>query len=441
MKTLIQSQFNSASASSETRPRHRYDWIWYSLPALILAYVIALFLANGRTANAADVNHWAMTSGMAMLSALMVLLGTLWLNNLVLMQRQRRALTWSTVGSGAFMISFLPLWPMLGPGVNPQAMGPLLFVILISILSLLAGWTVGVLSPWALIRDLRGVASGDLKTLTKVNLNTLVLCTTLAGFYMASRGQVDWWLAGKTLFGTALVAMGASVFNQYDERTIDSRMERTADRPLPAGRMLPPIAFGLGVWLTLMGLAWLLLMVNVLAAYLAALTLAVYVFLYTPLKRINSLSTLAGGISGALPPVIGWAAASQEIGPMAVILFFVLFLWQMPHFLSLCWKYREEYRRAGFPMYCVDDEAGTATGRVMLVYAVALVGISLMPTLLGYTGWIYFSVALMLGLLMALLAVQFLGAPQANRARSLFLSTIAYLPLLLIVMAFDKLGF
>ncbi|MEA3188845.1 MAG: heme o synthase, partial [Chthoniobacter sp.] len=190
----------------------------------------------------------------------------------------------------------------------------------------------------------------DLVTLTKARLSTLVLVTTLVGFCMGSTGPFDWFLLFRVLFGTGLVAASAAVLNQFAERKVDRLMDRTQHRPLPSGRMHPGTALGLGVLLAVAGFIYMLNRVNTLSALLAAATLGVYLLLYTPLKRRTSFCVTVGAISGAIPPLIGWAAANPSLGPGAWILFGILFFWQMPHFLALAWIYRDEYAQAGFVM-------------------------------------------------------------------------------------------
>ena len=279
----------------------------------------------------------------------------------------------------------------------------------------------------------------DLCELVKARLTTLVLTTTLAGFYLGWTGPMNFLRLFNTLLGTALVAGGAAALNELIERDADALMHRTQDRPLPTGRMQPDTALLIGCGLAGTGLLYLLYLVNPLTSLLAALTLASYVFVYTPLKRRTSLNTLVGAIPGALPPMIGWAAARGTVGSEAWALFAILFCWQMPHFLAIAWMFREDYARGGFIMLTHLDESGRATGRQAVNYAFALLLVSLMPSLLGMSGAVYFFGAFVLGAGMVTFAVRMQLAPGRTRARQLFFASILYLPLLLGLMALDKL--
>jgi len=265
-----------------------------------------------------------------------------------------------------------------------------------------------------------------------------VLLTAAAGFYLGSRGGVDVGLLAQTLLGVALVAAGTNAFNQVRERDVDARMRRTERRPLPSGRVSPRAAAVFAAVISVAGVAYLALAVNLLTAGLAAFTLASYVLLYTPLKRTTTLNTLIGAVPGALPIVGGWTAAGGAIGPAVAALFWILFLWQLPHFLALAWIYREDYRRGGLAMLSVSDPDGRHTGRMALLYAMALLPVSLLPTLLGVTGALYFFGALALGLAYAGVAVALIRATTAARAWRVFLVSIVYLPALLTLMVVDK---
>ena len=216
-------------------------------------------------------------------------------------------------------------------------------------------------------------------------------------------------------------------------------MHRTRERPLPSGRMKPDTALLIGFGLATVGLIYLYATVNALASLLAALTLVSYVFVYTPLKRRTSLNTLVGAVPGALPPMIGWAAARGSLGSEAWALFAILFCWQMPHFLAIAWMYREDYARGGFVMLTHLDETGSATGRQAVNYSLALVLVSLVPTLLGMVGIVYFLGAFLLGTGLAVCAARMQFAPSRPHARQLFFASIIYLPLLLGLLALDKL--
>jgi len=277
----------------------------------------------------------------------------------------------------------------------------------------------------------------DLSELVKTRLTLLVLLTTLAGFYVGSPESMDLVLLLNTLLGTALVAASASALNQLLEREHDRLMRRTANRPLAARRWKPDEVL-IGAALTgIGGLIYLAWSVNLLASVLAAATLASYVFIYTPMKRTTTLNTLVGAIPGALPPVIGYAAVRQEIGVPAVVLFAIMFFWQLPHFLAIAWMYRVEYKDAGFKMMPGNDPTGVQTGRQAFLTAAALLPIGLLPTILGFAGRLYFIGAFILGLLLCWQAARFQHQPTDSTARRLFLASIIYLPLLLGLLAYD----
>jgi protoheme IX farnesyltransferase len=268
-----------------------------------------------------------------------------------------------------------------------------------------------------------------------------VLLTAAAGFYLGGGGGgVDLRLLLYTLLGTALVAAGTNAFNQVRERDADARMERTRRRPLPSGRVSPRAAAVFAALISGAGVVYLAVMVNLLTAGLAGLTLASYVLLYTPLKRTTPLNTLIGAVPGALPIVGGWTAAGGALGPAVLALFGILFLWQLPHFLALSWIYREDYRRGGFRMLAVEDPDGRRTAWVALMYAVTLVPVSLLPTLFGVTGRLYFFGALGLGLAYAAAAAVMMRTMTLPRAWRVFLVSVVYLPALLTLMVLDKVG-
>jgi protoheme IX farnesyltransferase len=275
---------------------------------------------------------------------------------------------------------------------------------------------------------------GDLMMLTKARLTMLVLMTTAMGFGFGSSHGVDWFLFFRVMFGTAFVAAAASVFNQLIERKVDRLMGRTKDRPLPAGRMAPATALGLGMLLAVAGLIYLLNRVSPLCAGLAAATLATYVAVYTPMKRKSPWCVTVGAISGAIPPVIGWAAATGSLGAGAWILFGILFFWQMPHFLSLAWMYRDEYAQAGFFMLRRRDIAGIKAATESLVCAVALTVVTVLPVFLGLAHPWYAAVALLCDGWLLTCAVLFLSHRSRASARRLFLASILYLPLVMALM-------
>ncbi len=281
----------------------------------------------------------------------------------------------------------------------------------------------------------------DYISLTKPRVTLMVLITMLFGFYLGAHGEVDFILLSCALVGTALVAGGTSALNQYLERDLDAKMLRTKNRPLPAGRMAPARALAFGVFISIAGLLLLAWRVNTLTALLAALTLVSYVFLYTPLKQKSHLSTLVGAIPGALPPMGGWTAARGEIGIEAWVLFAILFLWQLPHFLAIAWIYREDYARGGFPMLPVIDPEGRSTGRQIVSNCLALLPVSLLPSLLGISGRAYFFGALALGLIFFGYGVAVHFQPSNLSARRLMRASLIYLPVLLLLMALDKISF
>ena len=273
--------------------------------------------------------------------------------------------------------------------------------------------------------------------LSKPRITQLVVLTTAAGYYLGSRGPFRLGVFAATLAGTALVAAGTNAFNMIRERDIDAHMRRTRDRPLPSGKVSERAAFVFAAVTAAAGIAILAWLVNLVTAALAALTLVSYVWFYTSLKTRSTLNTLVGAVPGALPVLGGWTAAGGALSPPAFALFWTLFLWQLPHFLALAWMYREDYRTAQLRMLSVEDAGGRRTARMALLYAVALVPVSLLPTLLGVTGTVYFWGALLLGL--AYVAAGVLMVVDVNRrAWAVFVTSIVYLPLLLTLAVLDK---
>jgi protoheme IX farnesyltransferase len=272
----------------------------------------------------------------------------------------------------------------------------------------------------------------------KPRLNLLVLITTLGGLYLAAPGGVPTAILVHTLLGTFLVAGGAAALNQVWERDTDALMRRTARRPMAAGRLgvTEGTAFGIGV--SLVGVIELAWQVNALSAAVAALTLASYVLVYTPLKRRSSISTLVGAVPGALPPVVGWAAATNEITLPAIVLFGIVFFWQMPHFLAIGWMHREDYGRAGIPLLPVLEPDGRRTGWQALLYSAALWPVSLLPMFVGIAGLPYSAVATALGFILIWLSAEFARERSSHTARRLFLFSIIYLPLLWGALCVDR---
>ena len=280
--------------------------------------------------------------------------------------------------------------------------------------------------------------SNDLVALAKPRLNLLVVVSAVAGYVMASGDTHDVWRLLSVIAGTGLVAGGASAFNQILEREPDALMQRTRLRPMADGRLATREAWMFGAALTLAGLGILAFGANLLSAVVAFVTMASYAAVYTPLKRYSSFATVVGAIPGALPPVIGWAAALDELSQGAWVLFGILFLWQIPHFLAIAWMYRNDYARAGFPMLTVVKPDGIQTGYQSVVYLVALIPLSLLPTIQGMTGILYFSGALTLGLLFFVTGVGIALRRDNPSAKRLLLASIVYLPVLLVLMIIDK---
>lgn len=278
----------------------------------------------------------------------------------------------------------------------------------------------------------------DFLELTKPRVTLLILLTMAFGFYLGSRGTLDWIVLLNALLGTALVAGGTSALNQYLEREIDTKMLRTKNRPLPSGRLQPKEALVFSVIISAGGLILLAVAVNLLTAILAALTLGSYVFLYTPLKQKSSLSTVVGAVPGALPPLGGWAAARGELGVEAWVLFAILFLWQLPHFLAIAWIYREDYRRGGLPMLTVVDPAGDSASRQIITNCLALLPVSLLPTLVGLAGAFYFAGAFVLSLMFLTCGVAVMRHRTNLSVRRLLHASLVYLPVLFGLMALDK---
>jgi heme o synthase len=271
---------------------------------------------------------------------------------------------------------------------------------------------------------------GDYVALAKPRLNVLVVATAGVGYYLGSLTVLDPVRFATTVIGTALVAAGASALNQVYERRVDSLMERTRLRPLPDGRIQPAEASVFGLVLSTLGLLLLAFGVNLLSSFVALATLVIYVGIYTPLKQRTSFATVVGAVPGALPPVIGWAGATGAITHEAWLLFGIVFLWQMPHFLAIAWLYREDYAAAGFPMLPVIEPDGRSTARQVTAYGAALVPVSLAPAMVGLTTPTYFVGALVLGLAFLGLALRFAWRRPQTDARWLFLGSIIYLPLI-----------
>ena len=279
----------------------------------------------------------------------------------------------------------------------------------------------------------------DYLALTKPRLNGLVVATSAAGYVLGAPGAIDPTAMAWAVCGTALVAGGAAVLNQVYERDTDRLMRRTRTRPLPDGRVPPLEARRFGVALSLAGLALLGAGSNVLAFGLAAATLVIYLTVYTPLKRRSPFATLVGAVPGALPPLIGWAASHRSVSIGGAALFAIVFLWQIPHFMAIAWLYRDDYKKAGFPMLPVIEPDGRSTGRQATLYAALLLPASLVPRLIGLSGDFFAAVAVTLGLALLGRSIQFARARSDRSARALFLASVVYLPLIWIAMIGNRL--
>jgi protoheme IX farnesyltransferase len=280
----------------------------------------------------------------------------------------------------------------------------------------------------------------DYLALTKPRVVAMVLVTTSVGFYLGAAGVPEPVALLHALLGTALAAGGTLALNQYLERDLDARMERTRHRPLPEARLCPGEALGLGALLLVAGLAWLWTASGGLGALVTAGIAAIYLLVYTPLKRVTPLCSIIGAVPGALPPVAGWAAARGDLGAEPWVLFAIMFLWQIPHSLAIARVYRDDYARAGIRVLPVVDHDGASTGLHVVSNCLALVPVALLPTLIGLAGPVYFLVALVLGLGFLWSAIGLARTGTAAGARRLLFASLVYLPVLLAVMALDKLG-
>ncbi|HUF91432.1 MAG TPA: heme o synthase [Candidatus Limnocylindria bacterium] len=284
----------------------------------------------------------------------------------------------------------------------------------------------------------RGRLVADYVALAKPRVVLMVLITTMVGYYVGLTGAADYVQLLHLALGTVLAAGGTLALNQYWEREVDALMERTRSRPLPDGRLQPLEALLFGATITAAGIVYLAATVNVLAAAVTAATFALYLFAYTPLKLRTPLCTLVGAVPGALPPVTGWVAASNGLGVGAGVLFGILFLWQLPHTLAIARLYREDYARAGVRLLPVIDAQGRSTERQIVTGCLALLVVSLLPTLIGLAGGLYFAGALALGAVFAGFGARHALAPSPAGARRVLFASLLYLPALLALLAFDK---
>jgi len=279
----------------------------------------------------------------------------------------------------------------------------------------------------------------DYIQLTKPRITWLILMSTGVGFFFGAKDGIwSWWTVLHTLIGTGLIASGTAALNQWMERDADAHMKRTRQRPLPSGSLDPSRAFWFAAALSVAGFVELWLGANLLTAILGAFTLSSYLFVYTPLKRITPHSTTIGAIPGAMPPVIGYAAARGVLNVEAFALFAILFLWQFPHFYSIAWLYREDYGRAGIRMLPVIDPSGERTARQILWTGLLLVPVSLIPAWLGMAGTLYVVGALLLGGMYFWSGVRISRERTLLRARGVLMASIAYLPLLYVLLLADR---
>jgi protoheme IX farnesyltransferase len=278
----------------------------------------------------------------------------------------------------------------------------------------------------------------DLSQLVKTRLTLLVLITTCVGYYLGAPGALDLINLLQVLAGTALAAAGASALNQWWERDLDAAMLRTRARPVPAGRLRPRHVLALGTALAAAGVIYLALASNILAACLAAATVVIYIFAYTPLKRLTTTNTLIGAFPGALPPLIGWASVRGSLDFAAFSLFVIVFLWQMPHFFAIAWMYRQDYARAGFRMLSSDDETGVRSASQAVLFCMLLLLLGGIPAFIGMVHPVYLLAELGFGGAFTAVAFRFHRAGTVRNARLLFLSSILYLPLLLFALVLSK---
>lgn len=285
-----------------------------------------------------------------------------------------------------------------------------------------------------------GFGSGvrALLELFKIRMTAHILITTVVGYYLASPPEFNWLGLGWTLAGTGLLAMAAFSFNQAIEKRHDAVMERTQKRPLPSERLGVATAWIAGTVIAALGILILWAYVNILTALLGALTVILYAAVYTPLKRLTTFNTLVGSLPGALPPLMGWTAAQNHLGTGGLLLFALLFFWQLPHFLALAWMYKEDYRRGGYRMLSLVDETGATCFRQITFQSVLLIFVSVFPFLYGIAGYWYLLVALASGLFLVILSVRLQRTGLRAHAVHVFLWSIAYIPIVLIAMALDK---
>ena len=286
------------------------------------------------------------------------------------------------------------------------------------------------------VRPTFGAIARDYLELSKSRIVFMVLITTATGYLFAAK-HVDPLLLVNALIGTALVAAGTNALNQYVEREHDAKMHRTRTRPLPAGRITPRAALVFSSGIAIIGTLYLGLLVNWLTAFLGAFTLTSYIFVYTPLKRMSTVCTIIGAIPGAIPPLMGWTAATNALGVGGWLAFGILFLWQLPHFMAISWMYRDDYARGGFAMLSVRDHDGAAVAREAILYSLALLAVSVMPWFLGLTGVAYLIGAALFSSIMVVMSVRFFFDRGVKRARSLFMVSNLYLLTVMLLLVVD----
>lgn len=273
--------------------------------------------------------------------------------------------------------------------------------------------------------------------LCKPRIVALVLVTTALGFYLGGHGIHDFYLFFMTMTGSALVCAGSAALNHYLERDSDALMKRTKNRPLPLGVLSPNNAMLFGILLTLCGVLLLCLQVNLLTAFLSLLTAFLYVLVYTPMKKISWLNTTIGAIPGAIPPMGGWSAASGEIGLGAWVLFLIMFVWQHPHFYSIAWLFRDDYKKAGFKMLSLDDPKGDKIFSHTLIYSLILIPVAILPTLIGISGIKYFYGSLILSLVFLYFSRKLQKCATNQAAHQLLKASVFYLPAILFLIIID----
>ncbi|HET7706914.1 MAG TPA: heme o synthase [Thermoanaerobaculia bacterium] len=273
----------------------------------------------------------------------------------------------------------------------------------------------------------------DYLELSKSRIVLMVVMTAAAGYVIGAQ-TFSVVALFNVLFGTALVAAGTNALNQWWERDLDARMLRTARRPVPAGRITPRAALIFSTGIAIIGTIYLALTVNLLTAFLGAFTLTSYVFVYTPLKRISTACTIVGALPGAIPPLMGWAAATGSLGAAGWIAFGILFFWQLPHFMAISWTHREDYGRAGFAMLSVQDRDGAAVGRQAVFYSLALLAVSVAPSFMGMAGVVYLIGSAAAGAAILVASIKFMRERSATRARSLFMTSNIYLLVMMVLL-------